>query len=187
MDQKIQTIIKKIVKRAIDLYLKDKSILDIDNEPFDNGYFNKKIGIFIEIVDNNETILSFGNVQPELKILNNLIFVLISTIESLDEQYLEKLKNNELTIKIWIINDYSNLKNKSEREKIHGISFNKPGIIIAKNDKNTYCYLPTIWKETSDPIYILENLSLNANLNKDAWKENGIDLIVFYPEVMTIN
>ncbi|MDD3808633.1 MAG: hypothetical protein PHG49_04015, partial [Candidatus Pacebacteria bacterium] len=93
-------IIKKIVKRAIDLYLKDKSILDIDNEPFDNEYFDKKIGVFIEIIDNNETILSLGNVEPELKILNNLIFVLISTIKYLDEQYVEKLKNNELTIKI---------------------------------------------------------------------------------------
>ncbi|MDD3156398.1 MAG: hypothetical protein PHP14_03270, partial [Candidatus Pacebacteria bacterium] len=94
MDQNIQIIIKKIVKRAIDLYLKDKSILDIDNEPFDNEYFDKKIGVFIEIVDNDETILSLGNVEPELKILNNLIFVLISTIKYLDEQYVEKLKNN---------------------------------------------------------------------------------------------
>jgi len=187
MDQNIQIIIKKIVKRAIDLYLKDKSILDIDNEPFDNEYFDKKIGVFIEIVDNDETILSLGNVEPELKILNNLIFVLISTIKYLDEQYVEKLKNNELTIKIWTINDYTNLKNKSEREKIHGISSDKPGIVITKNDKNTYCYLPSIWKETSDPIYILEKLSLNANLDKDTWKENDVDLIVFYPEVTIIN
>ncbi len=187
MDQTIQTIIKKIIKRATDLYLKDRSILNIDNEPFDNEYFNKKTGVFIELVDNGETVAAFGNVIPELSLLNNLIFVLISTIESLDEEYMEKLKNNELTIKIWTVNSHLNLKNKSEREKIHGISSGKPGIIINKNDEQTYCYLPSIWKETSDPIYILENLSLNANLNKDDWKENDIDLITFQSDVTIIN
>ena len=60
-----------------------------------------------------------------------------------------------------------NLKDQTEREKIYNISINKPAILINKDNTNYYCYLPSIWKEQNDPIYILENLAINANLNKD--------------------
>jgi AMMECR1 domain-containing protein len=79
------------------------------------------------------------------------------------------------------------LKGQTEREKVYGISVNKPAILINKNDLNTYCYLPSIWKDQSDAIYILENLAINANLEKDDWKNNDLNLITFKPTLVTIN
>ena len=187
MDPNIEIIIKKVAKRAIDLYTQQNSILDIDNEPFDNDFFNSKPGVFVEIVDETETVIALGNIKSELNILDNVIFVLINTVKNLDEEYIGKLKNNELKVKIWLVNEYVNLKNQTEREKVYGVSVNKPAIIINKNDINTYCYLPSVWEDQSDAIYILENLAINADLDKDAWKENEIDLITFKPTLITIN
>lgn len=187
MNSNIETIIKKVVKRAIDLYLNQNSILNIDNEPFDNEFFNTKLGIFVELADSEDTIIALGNISSELTVLDNIIFVLINTIKSLDEEYIEKLRNNELKIRVWFVDEYLNLKNKDEREKVYGVSINKPAIMINKNDVNAYCYLPSVWEEQSDAIYILENLAINAGLDKDTWKENEIDLITFKPNLIEIN
>ncbi len=187
MNSNIETIIKKVVKRAIDLYLNQNSILNIDNEPFDNEFFNTKLGIFVELADSEDTVIALGNISSELTVLDNIIFVLINTIKSLDEEYIEKLRNNELKIRVWFVDEYLNLKNKDEREKVYGVSINKPAIMINKNDVNTYCYLPSVWEEQSDAIYILENLAINAGLDKNAWKENEIDLITFKPNLIEIN
>ena len=100
MTLEIENIIKKVVKRAIDLYLNNNTILNIDNESFDNQFLNNKFGIFVEIIDQNESITALGNIENDVKILDNLIFVLINTIKTLDLENLEKLKNNQLTIKI---------------------------------------------------------------------------------------
>lgn len=187
MEPAIETIIKKVAKRAIDLFINENVILNIDNEPFDNKYLSSKFGVFIEIADQEETITALGNIENNITILDNIIFVLINVIKTLDTEYLEKLKNNQLTIRIWIVESYINLKGQTEREKVYGISVNKPAILINKNDTNTYCYLPSIWKDQSDAIYILENLAINANLEKDDWKNNDLDLITFKPTLITIN
>jgi len=100
MNSNIETIIKKVVKRAIDLYLNQNSILNIDNEPFDNEFFNTKLGIFVELANNEDTVIALGNISSELTVLDNIIFVLINTIKSLDEEYIEKLRNNELKIRV---------------------------------------------------------------------------------------
>jgi AMMECR1 domain-containing protein len=92
-----------------------------------------------------------------------------------------------LTIKIWIVESYINLKGKSETEKLYGVSINKPGILINKDNINFYCYLPSVWSEQNDAVYILENLAENANLSKDAWKNSNLDLITFKSNPIIIN
>lgn len=186
MDTTIENILKKVVKRALDLYLNSNTILNIDNESFDNEFLKNKFGVFIEIVDQNESIAALGNIENDINILDNIIFVLINTIKTLDTENIEKLKNNQLNIRLWIVESYTNLKNQTEREKTYSISANKPAILINKNNTNYYCYLPSIWEEQNDPIYILENLALNAGLDKDEWKNINLDLIIFNPILITI-
>jgi hypothetical protein len=100
MEPAIETIIKKVAKRAIDLFINENAILNIDNEPFDNEFLSSKFGVFIEIAEQEETITALGNIENNITILDNIIFVLINTIKTLDTEYLEKLKNNQLTIRI---------------------------------------------------------------------------------------
>jgi AMMECR1 domain-containing protein len=97
------------------------------------------------------------------------------------------LQNNKLTVKIWIVDSYINLKGKTENEKLYGVSINKPGILINKDNLNFYCYLPSVWNEQNDAVYILENLAENAKLNKDAWKDSNLDLITFKSNPLIIN
>ena len=187
MDIQIETIIKKVAKRAIDLYLQNNSILNIDKEVFQDDFFNNKFGVFIEISDSESSITSLGNIENDVTILDNIIYVLINTIKTLAPEDIDRLKNNELTIKIWIVESFINLKGKSETEKLYGVSINKPGILINKDNINFYCYLPSVWNEQNDAVYILENLSENANLSKDAWKDSNLDLITFKSNPITIN
>jgi AMMECR1 domain-containing protein len=105
----------------------------------------------------------------------------------LPAEYIEKLQNNSLNIRIWIVENYNNIKGLSDNEKLYNISANKPAILINKNNTNSFCYLPIIWKDESDPIYILENLAISAELNKDDWKDKDIDLITFNPQAIAIN
>ncbi len=187
MDIQIETIIKKVVKRAIDLFIQDNSILNIDKEVFQDDFFNNKFGVFIEITDSESSITSLGNIESDVPILDNIIYVLINVIKTLDPEEFERLKNNELTIKIWIVDSFINLKGKTETEKLYGVSVNKPGILINKDNINFYCYLPSVWDEQNDAVYILENLAENANLPKDAWKDSNLDLITFKSVPLIIN
>ncbi|MFA5230053.1 MAG: hypothetical protein WC422_01195 [Candidatus Paceibacterota bacterium] len=100
MDINIETIIKKITKRAIDLFINQGMILNVDNNSFQNDYFNNKFGIFVEIADQNQLISAFGNIESDVNVLENLIFVLINTLKSLPAEYIEKLQNNSLNIRI---------------------------------------------------------------------------------------
>jgi hypothetical protein len=100
MDIQIETIIKKVAKRAIDLYLQNNSILNIDKEVFQDDFFNNKFGVFIEISDSESSITSLGNIENDVTILDNIIYVLINTIKTLAPEDIDRLKNNELTIKI---------------------------------------------------------------------------------------
>jgi hypothetical protein len=100
MELQIETIIKKVAKRAIDLFVQTNSILNIDKEVFQDDFFNNKFGVFIEITDSNSSITSLGNIENDIPILDNIIYVLINTIKTLSEEDFEKLKNNVLTIKI---------------------------------------------------------------------------------------
>jgi hypothetical protein len=100
MDIQIETIIKKVTKRAIDLFLESNSILNIDKEVLNSDYFNNKFGVFIEITDPEASITSLGNIENDIPILDNIIYVLINTIKTLNENDLLRLKNNELTVKI---------------------------------------------------------------------------------------
>ena len=187
MNNDIETIIKKIAKRTIDLFTNQGAILNIDNGSFQNDYFNNKFGIFVEIADHYELISAFGNIESDVNILENLIFVLVNTMKALPVEYIEKLKNHSLNIRVWVVESYDNIKGLSDNEKIYNISAQKPAILINKNDTNSFCYLPIIWKDESDPIYILENLAISAGLNKDDWKNQSIDLIVFNPQAIIIN
>lgn len=187
MDINLETIIKKITTRAIDLFVNQGVILDVDKNSYQNEYFDNRFGIFVEIAEQNELISAFGNITSEVSLLDNLIFVLVNTLKSLPDEYIEKLKTNSLNIRIWIVESYTNIKGLSDNEKIYNISANKPAILINQNDTHSFCYLPIIWKEESDPIYILENLAVSAELNKDDWKNKDIDLITFNPRSIVIN
>lgn len=187
MDINIINLLKKVAKRAIDLFVTQGTILDIDTSNYPNDYFKNRFGIFIEITEQDELISAFGNIESDTNLVENLIFVLVNTMKSLPEEYLQKLQNNLLSIRIWIVEDYTNIKGLSDNEKIYNISANKPAILINKDNVNSFCYLPTIWKDESDPIYILENLAISANLDKDDWKNKDIDLITFNPKDIIVN
>jgi hypothetical protein len=80
--------------------LENNSILNIDQETYQSEYFNNKFGVFIEITDSESSITSLGNIENDMPILDNIIYVLINTIKTLDETDLQRLQNNKLTVKI---------------------------------------------------------------------------------------
>jgi len=100
MDTNTENIIKKVIKRAIDLYLDENTILNIDNESYQNDFLKNSFGVFIEISDNEGNTNALGNIQSDALLLNNIVYVLINIIKNLRETYMEKLKNNELNIRI---------------------------------------------------------------------------------------
>ena len=100
IDQFTEKQIKTIAKRAADLFLNSKEMLTIDADFFENRFFQSQKGVFIEIGTDKETISSLGNLKAGTNLLENISFVVFHTLASLDEEALEKLKQNEYHLRV---------------------------------------------------------------------------------------
>ena len=48
------------------------------------------------------------------------------------------------------------------------------GIILKKNGRSS-TFLPQVWEQLPDKVDFLEHLSMKAGLNKDDWKDAGME------------
>ncbi len=179
IDQFTEKQIKTIAKRAADLFLNSKEMLTIDADFFENRFFQSQKGVFIEIGTDKETISSLGNLKAGTNLLENISFVVFHTLASLDEEALEKLKQNEYHLRVWIIEDFEQVNQFDTERFFDKLIIQRPGIIINHDKDNSYCFLPKVWSEIFDPSTIMEKLAEHAGLNNEDWKDPENTIIIF--------
>ena len=78
----------------------------------------------------------------------------------------------EIKIEVSVLSPPKKLDAKNPEQILDKI--NKDMGIILKKGPYTATFLPQVWEQISDKITFLEQLSLKAGLNKDAWKNSEI-------------
>lgn len=82
-----------------------------------------------------------------------------------------------IKIEVSVLTKPKKLEFETKEELLEMIN-NKMGIILRWGDYSS-TFLPQVWEEIKDKVEFLEQLSLKADLEKDAWKSAD----VFYYEV----
>ena len=77
-----------------------------------------------------------------------------------------EIKN--LNIEISVLSTPEQLQYKDEKDLLKKL--NKKIGLILKSGYRSATFLPQVWEELPDKVEFLENLSMKAGLNKDAWK-----------------
>lgn len=160
----------QLARKTIEYYLKNKE-LKIPEE-LKKKYSEKKAS-FVTLTKNKELRGCIGSLYPKQELWKDVKENVINAtfhdprFNPLTKQELEKIK-----IEISILTIPKKINFKDEKELLNKI--NKNMGIILKKGFGTSTFLPQVWEEISDKKAFLEQLSLKAGLDKDAWKNAEI-------------
>lgn len=129
--------------------------------------FSKKQSCFVTLTEDNMLRGCIGSLYANQELWKDVVD---NAIHSAFHDYrFSGLQENELDkIKIEI-SVLSIPKKLGIGEKVFNKIDNKMGIILEKAGRSS-TFLPQVWEQISDKKEFLEQLSLKAGLNKDAWK-----------------
>ena len=82
---------------------------------------------------------------------------------------LSKEELNKIKIEVSVLSNPKHLEYKDEKDLLKKLN-NKMGLILEKWG-HTATFLPQVWEQISNKVEFLEQLSLKAGLNKDAWRD----------------
>ncbi len=92
---------------------------------------------------------------------------------------LTKDELDKIKIEVSVLSKHIKLNYKNEKDLLNKLD-NKMGVIL-KKDNFSSTFLPQVWEQILDKTEFLENLSLKAGLNKDAWKK--AEIWYYYVEI----
>jgi AmmeMemoRadiSam system protein A len=154
----------KLAKEAIESKLYDREIYV--NEKIKKE-FSKKQSCFVTLTEDNMLRGCIGSLYANQElwkdVVDNAIHAAFHDYRflALKEQELEKIK---IEISVLSIPEKLGI-GKEVFEKID----NKMGIILEKGNSSS-TFLPQVWEQIKDKKEFLEELSMKAGLDKDAWK-----------------
>lgn len=133
--------------------------------------FSKKQSCFVTLNESNMLRGCIGSLYASQElwkdVVDNAIHAAFNDYRflALKEQELEKIK-----IEVSVLSIPEKL---GIGEKIFDKIDNKMGIILEKG-RSSATFLPQVWEQIKDKKEFLEELSMKAGLNKDAWKTANI-------------
>lgn len=135
--------------------------------------FSKKQACFVTLTENNELRGCIGSLSAHQELWKDVIENTINAGFH-DPRFLplSSWDLNKIKIEISVLNVPKKLEFKDEKDLLKKIDKNM-GIILKKGFYSA-TFLPQVWEEITDKINFLENLSLKAGLDRDAWKDAEI-------------
>lgn len=158
----------KLAREAIECHLENKKI-EVSKE-IKKKYSEEK-ACFITLVENGELRGCIGSLEPRQELWKDVIENAVHAgfddfrFFPLSKDELEKIK-----IEISIL---SVPKRLGVGEEVFDKINKKMGIVL-KEERRSATFLPQVWEQISDKTEFLEQLSLKAGLDKDAWKDAEI-------------
>ncbi len=185
MTQEEKQYLLEISRRTLEKYLKEKSILVLEEDSLKFPLLKEKRGVFVTLTKNGELRGCIGNLTADKPVYQAIIEN--SLASALFDPRFPSLENDELkdiTIEISILSELNPLPSfKDAIELIKYLEKKKPGLVIKKGT-NEATFLPQVWEELKTPEEFLSQLCLKAGLEPHAWKK--LDLTMFEYEVEKI-
>lgn len=137
---------------------------------------NNKACCFVTITKNGFLRGCIGSLQPNQELWKNIQENAINAaffdprFPPLSEKELPKIK-----IEVSVLSKPKKLEFLNSEELLKKIN-EKMGIILKHKTGKTSTFLPQVWEKIPDKITFLEELSLKAGLDGDAWKQKDIEI-----------
>ncbi|MFH1358470.1 MAG: AmmeMemoRadiSam system protein A [archaeon] len=164
-----------LARSTLEAHFKDKKVEISINV---KEKYSEKGACFVTLTKNGDLRGCIGSLEPRQALYKDVVENSINAgfsdyrFQALDEEELEDIK-----IEISILTKPKKLEFDGWKDLLDKID-NKMGIVLrCSGDSATF--LPQVWEQIPDKEVFLEELSMKAGLDRDAWKDEDCE-IEFY-------
>jgi len=165
-----QKFLLNLARRALEYYFQYQEIFPLRESDIISKKFLEKRGVFVTLWKNGELRGCIGSLEPQKSIIQSVIENALSSA-LFDPRFVpvNRQELDDIKIEISILSPLKPLKVNNPKELLDYLARNKPGLVLDCEGARA-TFLPQVWEEIDKPQEFLEQLSLKAGLNKDAWK-----------------
>lgn len=160
----------EIARKTLEEYFKGKKFIP---DEYTRSIYNKKQACFVTLTLNGELRGCIGSLYPSKELWEDVRDNSINAafhdfrFQKLTEEELEEIK-----IEVSSLSLPKKIEYISEKDLLLRINPGRGYILKKGNFSSTF--LPQVWETIPNKIEFLENLSLKAKLNKNAWKNSEL-------------
>jgi len=170
----------EIVRKTLEAYFESRPF-ELDEET--KKHFSEKKASFVTLTLNKNGDLRgcIGSLEAKQELWKDIQEnALNAAFKDTRFNPLEKKELNNIEIEVSVLSNPERLDFKDSDDLLRKVN-NKMGIILKKGFLSA-TFLPQVWNQISVKNKFLEQLSLKAGLNKDAWKEKDARFFYYYVE-----
>ena len=177
IDDKNKKLLLDIARKSI--------ISKLNNEKFElkniPSSLKEKRGVFVTLEKNNELRGCIGYIQPIKSIIDSVKENAVNAAFK-DTRFppLTEDELNDIKIEISILSLPEKLEFKDSDELLEKL--NSDMGVILKRGFSSSTFLPQVWEQLPDKKDFLSHLSVKAGLPFDAWKDEDIEIEVYYAD-----
>lgn len=160
----------KLARRTLREYFKNKKFIPDEHT---REIYKQNQACFVTLTINGNLRGCIGSLYPRQElwkdVQENAINAAIHDFRfsRLSEEELSKIK-----IEVSVLSLPKKINYINEKDLLMRV--NKGRGFILRKGLNSSTFLPQVWEQISDKIAFLENLSVKAGLNRDAWKTSEL-------------
>ena len=176
-------ILKREVFNAINTPLTHNQPLSVDYQQY-KGWLNKVNSCFVTLIKDDELRSCMGSLSTHNPLIVNLHQNAYSA--AFEDPRFPALTLDEwphIYLEISILSDLKPFNVNSENELIHGLKQGIHGLVL-KDEQLHATFLPSVWKNISEPEKFIKTLKLKAGLPMNYWS-NDIKWYVYETEIIS--
>lgn len=160
----------ELARKTIEFELEGKNF---EPDEITKNKFRTKKASFVTLTKNRELRGCIGSIFPRQELYLD-VQENAKNAAFYDPRFnpVEKKELKDIKIEVSVLTDLKKINFKNPEELLKKIN-TKMGIFLKKGYASA-TFLPQVWKQIPNKISFLENLSIKANLDKDAWKNSEI-------------
>lgn len=160
----------QLARKTLEAYFQEKEF-EPNQELKDK--FKEKKACFVTLTKNGNLRGCIGSLEPRQELWKDVQENSLNSAFN-DPRFfpLQEKELKDIKIEVSVLSKPQKLEYKNEEDLLNKI--NKEMGIILKKDFCSSTFLPQVWEQIPDKIQFIEQLSLKAGLNKDAWKTSDI-------------
>jgi AmmeMemoRadiSam system protein A len=149
------------------------------SEAFQSPRFSEKRGTFVTLTENGALRGCIGHIIPQESVIEGIRENAINAAFR-DPRFppLSKAEWKRVRVEISILTDPTPLDYTDAVDLLNRL---RPGIdgLIIKKGFNQATFLPQVWEQLPDKKEFLRHLCLKAGLDRDAWKHDKLEVLVY--------
>lgn len=156
----------EIARRTLEEYFKNKNFIPDEHTI---SIYNKKQACFVTLTIEGKLIGCIGSLVPQRELWKDVQENAINAaVHDFRFSKLTEKELNKVKIEISVLSLPKKIESINEKDLLMRINPGK-GYILKKGGFSS-TFLPQVWEQIPDKIEFLENLSVKAGLNRNAWK-----------------